>query len=136
MIAYVDANVLIRFLVRDSSDMVQKVSALMEAVQSGDITLRIDQITVAEIVWVLTSYYKLKAADVATQLFAFLSQDGLEVDSLVLSALATYGAQNVDFADALLAARMQQSGLKRVFSFDKHFDRIEGIERLVPGVRT
>jgi len=133
-VAYVDANVLLRFLVGDPPEMAEKTTVLMKAVERGETTLVVDDIIVAEVVWVLSSFYRHKAQEISTTLFELLSQDGIEVDDAVLSALALYGNKGVDFVDALLATRMQRRGAGRVFSFDRHFDRISGIERLEPGV--
>lgn len=133
-VAYVDANVLLRFIVGDPPEMAEKAAVLMQAVERGEMTLCVDDIIVAEVVWVLRSFYRHKAQEIATTLLELLSQDGVEVDDAVLPALALYGNKGVDFVDALLATRMQQRGIGRVFSFDRHFDQISGIERLEPGI--
>lgn len=41
--------------------------------------------------------------------------------------------KNVDFIDALVAARMQTQSMSYIFSFDKHFDRLPAVQRLTPG---
>lgn len=133
MIAYVPTNVLVRFIVGQPPDLYEKSVALMKAVEEGDVTLRVDEIIAAEVVWVLKSVYKFTAQEIATAFLGILSQDGVVVSDVVISALALFGSQGISFGDALLAARMQQSGVARVFSFDKHFDRIPGIRRLEPG---
>ncbi len=38
----------------------------------------------------------------------------------------------MDFADALVAIRMQERGISDISSFDTHFDRLSGVERHVP----
>jgi predicted nucleic acid-binding protein len=135
-VAYVDANVILRFLVGDPPAMAGKARALMEAVARGTVKLRVHEIIVAEVVWVLTSFYKYEANDVATGLTGFLSQDGIEVDDDVLAALALYGSKGVDFVDAVLAVHMQRDGIGEVYSFDKHFDRLAGLQRVEPGTVT
>ncbi len=133
-VAYVDANVILRFLVGDPPDMAERAAMLMEAVDRGEVTLRVDEIIVAEVVWVLSSFYKYKAQEIVPRLLEFLSQDGIEVENSILSALVLYGGgTGIDFVDALLATRMQRSGIRYVFSFDRHFDRVTGLERLEPG---
>ncbi len=133
MIAYADTNVLIRYFTGEPVEMLEKVVMLMNAVDSGDITLRVDSITVAEVVWVLSTSLKLKAPEIAPRLIEFLSRDGIEADEVTISALTFYANKNVDFADAFLGATLLHRGPLRVFSFDKHFDRIPGIRRLEPG---
>jgi predicted nucleic acid-binding protein len=133
--AYVDANVILRFLVGDPPDISEQSAHLFQAVEDRTLTLVLDDIVVAEVVWVLGSYYRLAAREIASVLRGFLLQDGIEAldrDTLLL-ALTLYETKNVDFADSLLAARMLERGIPAVFSFDKHFDRLESIHRISPG---
>ena len=132
-VAYVDANVILRFLVGDPPDMAERAARLMQAVERGEVTLRVDDIIVAEVVWVLSSFYKYKVQEIATTLLELLAQDGIEVEDSILSALVLYSSKGIDFVDALLATRMQVHGVRQVFSFDRHFDRVAGLERLEPG---
>ncbi len=134
MIAYVDTNIILRFLLRDHPDMSPRTLQLMQSLESGDVTLRVDEVTVAEVVWVLGAQLKVVRERVVSELLDFLSRDGIVVEETVLAALMLYNALRIDFVDALLATRLQKEGIPRVFSFDKHFDRIPGIQRLEPGV--
>ncbi len=133
--AYVDSNVIIRFITDDPPDMATQAAALFQQVDDGSLQLVVDSISVAESVWVLSSFYGFSPSQIAPILSAFLSNDGIvaaDKDEL-LSALALYQEKNVDFADALLAIRMMKSGIPDVYSFDRHFDRIENVTRIDPG---
>jgi predicted nucleic acid-binding protein len=132
--AYVDSNVILRFLIGDPPEMAEESARLFRAVEDRTVTLIVDDVVVAEVVWVLSSYYRHTPRDIAAVLRGFLLQDGIEVqerDTLLL-ALTLYETKNVDFADALLAARMQERGIRAVFSFDRHFDRLAGVRRIPP----
>lgn len=130
---YVDANVILRFITGDPPDMARDAAHLFQAVEDGRLTLIVDDIVIAEVVWVLASFYGHSIADIATVLRGFLLQDGIEAEekTTLLQALTLYETKNIDFADALIAARMQERGVDRVYSFDAHFDRVSGIERAV-----
>ena len=132
---YVDTNVILRFLVNDPPDMAEEAARLFQAVAEGQVTLVVDAIVIAEVVWVLSSFYKHPVSDIATALRDFLLQEGIEAEekNALLHALTLYETKNVDFADALVAARMQKHGIQCVFSFDTHFDRLPGIYRTSPG---
>ncbi len=80
-------------------------------------------------------FYHYRPAEIAPVVREFLLQDGIEAEdkALLLQALSLYEAKNVDFADALVAARMQERGVAEIFSSDKHFDRLPGVRRRVPG---
>jgi predicted nucleic acid-binding protein len=131
----VDANVVVRFLTGDPPDMAQTAADLFAAADRGEIGLELDEIVLAETVWVLHSFYGQPAADIARTLQQLLSHAAIHVDdeALLIEALALFAEHNVDFADALLAARMRRRGTTDVVSFDRHFDRLPGIRRVEPG---
>lgn len=132
---YVDANVILRFLVNDPPEMAEEAARLFEAVEKHQVTLILDDIVVAELVWVLSSFYQHPVSEIATALRDFLLQEGIETEekATLLYALTLYETKNVDFADALVAARAQKRNIPHVFSFDTHFDRLPEVRRLLPG---
>ena len=132
--AYVDSSVILRFLTGDPPDIAAQACALFEAVEQGKLTLVIDAIVVAEIVWVLQSFYGYPSHEIARVVQELLSHEGLEADDKpgLLTALNLFADKNVDFADALVAVHMGQRGIKEIFSFDRHFDRLPDIIRQTP----
>lgn len=133
--AYVDANVILRYLTRDPPEMAEAALRTFTAAQRGKVRLLLAPITVAEVVWVLESFYGHPRAHVAQTLTQFLHADGLEIESLdlLIEALALYHEQNLDFADALVATVARRKGPPVVYSFDRDFDRVAGLTRLTPG---
>lgn len=133
--AYVDANVILRFLTGDPPDMADRAAALFGAVERGELRLIVETIVLAEVVWVLQSFYHYRPTEIAPVVREFLLQDGVEAEdkAVLLQALSLYEVKNVDFADALVAARMQERGITEIFSFDEHFDRLPGVRRRIPG---
>ena len=132
---YIDANVILRFLTGDPPDMATKVRLLFDAVEQGKLKLLIDEIVVAETVWVLKFFYGYRNGDIARTFGELLSNDGVEADDkpALLAALSLFAEKNIDFADALVAVHMWQKGMQEIFSFDRDFDRLSGITRLIPG---
>lgn len=132
---YVDANVILRFLTGDPLEMAQDAACLFQAAEDGRVTLVVDDIVIAEVVWVLQSFYHHPVAEIAAVLRDLLLQDGIQAEgkATLVQALTLYEAKNIDFTDALIAARMRERGMERLFSFDAHFDRVSGIQRIVPG---
>lgn len=133
--AFVDANVILRYLTRDPPDMAEAALRTFTAAHRGKVRLLLMPITVAEVVWVLESFYGHHKAQIATTLTQFLHADGLEVENLDLltEAFALYHGQNIDFADALVATVARRKGPPAVYSFDRDFDRVTGLTRLTPG---
>lgn len=132
--AYVDANVIVRLITGDPPDMAESAAQLFQRVDEGDLELVLDATVMAEVVWVLSSFYGFSTGEIAPTLSALLSSDGIvcEDKSALRQALELFGSKNIDFVDALVAVRMLKSGVRDVHSFDKHFDRISGVRRVSP----
>jgi predicted nucleic acid-binding protein len=133
--AFVDANLILRYFTKEPPDMAEAAFNTFSAAQDGHIRLAIIPITVAEVVWVLESFYNYPKDQIAITLTQFLHSEGLEVINLdvLIQALSLYQEKNIDFADALLAVSALSGGPNLIYSFDHHFDRIPGITRLEPG---
>ena len=133
--ACVDANVIIRLLTDQPPEMAEKAERLFAAVDQGIITLVVPEVVVAEVVWVLKSFYGFTPAEISSLLEDFLSSEGLQCEDKpgLLQALTIYKYKNIDFIDALLAVQMTRQGITDIYSFDAHFDRLPWITRLMPG---
>ncbi|MCJ7749182.1 MAG: PIN domain-containing protein [Desulfobacterales bacterium] len=134
--AFVDANVVLRYLTKDPPMMAEASLKLFTAAQKGKISLKMIPITVAEVVWVLESFYSYSKNEIAETLTQFLFSDGLTVENLgsIIEALTLYQKKNLDFADAFLSVVSLQDDQPIIYSFDHDFDRVTGITRLEPGV--
>jgi len=134
--AFVDANVVLRYLTKDPPTMAEASLKLFTAAQKGKISLKMISITVAEVVWVLESFYSYSKNEIAETLTQFLFSDGLTVENLdlIIEALALYQKKNLDFADAFLSVVSLGDDQPIIYSFDHDFDRVTGITRLGPGV--
>ena len=133
--AYVDANVIVRLITNDPADMADCAARLFEQVDDKSLELVLDGVVLAEVVWVLSSFYGFAPHEIAPTLATLLSNDGIvsEEKTELLQALALYDKKNIDFVDALVAVRMLKRGISDVYSFDKHFDRLQSIRRIQPG---
>lgn len=134
--AWLDANVILRFLTQDPPDQAAQATALFASVEANRIRVRLDDVIVCECVWVLESFYRHAKTDIAATLGDLLMSPGVLVGDphLLLAALDVYASHNVDFTDALLAMRAIDSGVPLVCSFDRHFDRLTGVTRMEPGL--
>jgi predicted nucleic acid-binding protein len=133
--ALIDSNVVLRYLTKDPPKMAEAALRILDDAQNGKISLLIAVLTVAEVVWVLESFYGHSKAEIAETMSQFLFCDGLEVEGLdlIIEALTLYQGKNLDFADAFLAATALRRGPQAIYSFDQDFNRIPGIRRLEPG---
>jgi predicted nucleic acid-binding protein len=125
---WVDANVLLRLLTNDPLPMAEKAAAIAERAERGEILLRVAPLVVAEVVWVLQSFYghdKRRIADALAALLTARGVDAVDGDA-VISALEMMAGNNVDFVDAYLA-QVSCGAAEAVCSFDEDFRRL-GVE--------
>jgi predicted nucleic acid-binding protein len=133
--ALIDSNVILRYLTKDPPKMAEAALRTLDDAQNGKISLLLTSLTVAEVVWVLESFYGQTKTKIAEIIGQFLFCDGLEVEDpdLIIEALSLYHEKNLDFADAFLAAIALRRGPQGIYSFDHDFNRVPGITRLEPG---
>jgi len=127
----VDANVILRFVLGDPPELFDKAQAAFQAVESGEATLRCDPVNLAEVVWLLSSYYKVSCADIAGALIPVVSAEGFTVPDKerYLRALALYGEGKLQFGDACACAAAELDCAGRLLSFDRALSKVPGIER-------
>lgn len=122
---WVDANVLLRFLTGEPKELADKAASLMARAESGEVTLVVSPLVVAEVVWVLKSFYRHSLEDIAGVLVPLMSADGVEVEDreTLTQAIELARDKNVDFVDAALAVQAARRG-EPVCSFDGDFKRL------------
>jgi predicted nucleic acid-binding protein len=132
--AFVDTNIFLRYLTGDDPEQAPRARRLLERSERGEEQLVTTALTIAEIVWVLESVYELDRASIRAKVVAILGLSGLTVEDgeTLLQAIVWYEEKNVDFADAYSAAWMDRRGLDEVYTFDRDFDRFEGLTSLRP----
>ena len=131
---FVDTNVFIRFLTNDSPRKADACERLFKkAVEKEEILFTTD-LVIAEIIWVLESYYELPKQDVQDKVEKILNTPNLICPgkSLILEALILYTEKNIDYIDAYNAQVMKNSEIEAVYSYDKHYDRVDWVERMEP----
>lgn len=116
----VDANVFLRFLTGEPEAMAERAARLMRRAEEGEVLLVVSPMVVAEMIWVLKSFYRHSYSEIARVLVPLLSADGIEVEEREVLVLAIELARdkNVDFVDAVLALQAVRQG-ETVCSFDE-----------------
>jgi predicted nucleic acid-binding protein len=129
---WVDANVLLRFLTGEPPELAERALRLIQRAEKGEINLKLSPIVVAEIVWVLSSFYRYSRTQIAEVLLPLIASDGISCDEIqqVTAALSLMASANVDFIDAYLAEIARYTG-ESVVSFDRDFRRL-GINWVEP----
>ena len=130
---FVDTNVFLRFFVRDSESFYQKAMELFEKTEKGQVKLETSDLVIAEIVWVMESYYGFSRSEIKEVVETILETKNLKVanHSRVKGAIDLYSAGKMDFIDACNIAYIKSKDYKKVATFDiKHFKNIEGVSNI------
>ena len=130
MTAFVDTNVLIRHLTGDPPAQAAKATRFLE--QADDLLL--PDLILAEVAYVLESFYEAPRVQVAETLRAVLAFSAIRVvdNELLLRTVEVYEAHRLDFADAYLVASAERTGVEEVASFDRAIDRVGTVRRVEP----
>jgi len=128
--AFLDTNVLIRHLTGEPPEQARRATAFLAR---ADELLLADPI-VAEVVFVLESFYEVERARVAELVRAVIGFPSVVVvdTSLLLRAIEVYEVDRLDFAEAYLVAHAETSGVAAAASFDRSIDGVATVQRIEP----
>jgi predicted nucleic-acid-binding protein len=116
----VDANVILRIVLRDNEDMVSKAEELL-----SNNNFFIKREVLVEIIYVLSKTYKMERVEIAKIICGLLEADDTIVESknAVHLAIEIYKNRSLDFVDCLLYAYQKVEG-EKVFTFDKKLNKL------------
>ncbi len=130
MRALLDTNVLVRHLTGDPASQASRATAFLR----GEHELILTDLVLAEMVYVLESFYEVARADIASMARALLALPSIVAGDhgLLLRAVEIYEVDRLDFAEAYLVALAEMSDVKLVASFDRQIDRVKSVQRVEP----
>ncbi len=133
-ISFLDTNILLRFLTRDDERKAQCALELLMRVERGEEKVITSPLVIFETVYTLQSFYKVPRQTIKEQVLSIISMRSLHLPdkNIFYQAFNFYVAKNISFADAYNAAYMLAERISNIYSWDKDFDKIEGITRLEP----
>jgi len=131
---FLDTNIFIRFLTDDVPEKVDACEEIFKKAVEKEETLFTTELVIAEIVWVLESFYELPKNEIQDKVEKILNTPNLICPhkDLILSALILYSEKNIDYIDACNALILKENGIEELYSYDKHYDRIDWLTRLEP----
>lgn len=134
MATFVDTNIFLRFLLADHPKQSPRCKKLFEMAEKGKIELTTSEIVIAEIAWVLGSFYRENRQSVAQKLRQIILFKGLTVPNRDVLLLATQKleSENIDFIDAYNYSLVIKKKIQKIYSYDRDFDRLEKIKRIEP----
>ena len=130
MSAFLDTNVLIRHLTGDPPAQARRATAFLAEADE----LLVPDLIIAEVVFVLESFYKVERERVGELVRAVIGFPAIVVVDapLLLRALEIYEVDRIDFAEAYLVASAEATGVKTIASFDRAIDKVATVRRLEP----
>jgi predicted nucleic-acid-binding protein len=130
--ALIDTNVLVRHLTGDPPEMAKRATRFLSTSGPGDLVL-VD-LVVAEVVYVLESFYKSPREQVADAVRSIIGFGAITVvdQETLLRTIEIYEVERLDFAEAYLVAVAESADIAQVVSFDQSIDRMGTVRRLEP----
>jgi predicted nucleic acid-binding protein len=130
MRALLDSNVVLRHLTGAPREQARRATAFLASAHE----LILTDVVMAEIVYVLESFYRRPRAEIAETAASLLALPSIETaDPMVLlRALELYGSLRRDFGEMDLAATAERLGLEHVVSFDRDLDAVPSLTRFEP----
>lgn len=120
MVYLLDTNIIIRFLIGDNEEHLEKSTRYFEKIEQGSIQVEILSEVLMEAFFVLTKFYKISKFEVISDLKTILSLEGvINKDKIILfEALNIIENKNIDYVDALICAKCKFQNYNKL-SFDK-----------------
>lgn len=124
--AFLDTNVLVRYLTDDPPELAARAEAIIEKEN-----LVLNSVVLMESVYVLWKQYGLPREEVVDTLVDFLQRENVTMLDMpkeyAASALLSLKERaGVTLGDALIVAAMRAGGVERIYSFDRGL-KAEGI---------
>jgi len=121
-IIIVDANVILRYLLKDNAKFYKEAEDLFNDAFSGKKKILIMHSVIAEVVYVLLKLYKVNKKEIAEVLTELLKIKGVKVQDkeILFDAFKIFENRNLDFVDCVLCAYSRKY---QVVSFDNKLNK-------------
>lgn len=131
---FVDTNIFLRVIIKENETSYKESSLFFKIAEENKIRIVTSNFVLAEIAWVMESFYKLDKEKIVAALKGIRVlknikfADGVNFDK----AISIFSKVNVKYIDALIASNKNINlGRWKIVSYDKDFDKI-GVARLEP----
>ena len=115
-----DANMILRYLLDDDSEMSQKAE---EYINAGDVAVTIE--VIAEVIYVLKGVYSLEREKISDAVKQFMELVYCQEKEVLSLALDTFAERNLDFVDCVLYSYHKVKNVT-IATFDKKLPKLIG----------
>lgn len=120
----IDTNLIIRFLVNDDPQKASGVEQLLKDKSSKNVLL---DTVVAEIIWVLSSYYSLDKKEIIEKIMSLIHVDTIECNAFLINrSLVVWEENSISYIDAYITS-FAELGNMTIYSYDRRLSKIPNI---------
>lgn len=115
-----DTNFILRYLLADDPEMFARSKKIFDEVNNGKSTIILEQSVFTEIIFVLSSFYKVPKSKIVQILLELLAYKGVKNSEKEILSLALnyYDKNNLHIVDCLLLAKTKTTG-DPILTFDQ-----------------
>ncbi len=128
----IDTNVIVRYLAQDDARQAAAATRLIEGGLSAEKRGFISIVTLAEVVWVMSSNYRASRTAIADIVEGLLTAPQLMMEraDVLWRALKAYRDSKADFSDAVIVELGAEAGCSKTVTFDRQAAAHPGFEAL------
>jgi predicted nucleic acid-binding protein len=118
----VDANVILRFFVKDNEEQFLRAKAFIQRLELGKEDVLMTEIVFAEVVWVLNKVYEVPRQEIADTFSKVIGYRGIRTmleKEIFQESLRLYAKHSLDIQDVFLSVLSKNKGCP-IITFDKH----------------
>ncbi len=129
---FIDTNVWLRFLVGDQKTQYEACKKLIALNEEGKFRIYTSTIVLLEIIYTLSSFYRVKKKAIISDIKAILSSRNLTLIEKTdfKKALILYQKHNIKLADCLIATQLQKNVV--LCTYDRDFKKIKNVFSVTP----
>lgn len=129
---FIDTNIFIRVLHKENEKLFRECLLLLQSIKENKIEAYTGTIVLTEVVWTLSSFYKISKAKIIEGVRGIINISGLKITDIYNQnlALTLFEKHSVKFIDALIASIEEVYTKKMiVVTYDRDFDKLPVIRK-------
>jgi len=102
----IDTNIILRFLLKDNLPLYKQASKTFSEAEQGKYDVYIDEVVVAETVWVLSSHYHKPKTDITALLVHLMHKSWIfnSRKKIIIDSLERFANNNLSYIDSWVLA--------------------------------
>lgn len=129
---FIDTNIFIRVLHKENDKLFHECHSFLKSIKENKIEAYTGTVVLTEVVWTLSSFYKISKAKIIEGVHGIINISGLKVTDNYNQnlALTLFEKHSVKYIDALIASNEEIYTKKMtVISYDRDFDKLPVIRK-------